>query len=94
MAGKDGGSSAATGNDGSTAAAKHGSESAIVMVGHDVSTSEMYDKGSSTGTIVEKGYSTSCQGIFAIIPFTLGMFGSLGNELISYEHDARSEKEL
>jgi hypothetical protein len=64
------------------------------VVGHDVSTAEMHDKGSASGNIVEKGYSTSCQGIFAIVPFTLGMFGSLGNELISYEHDARSEKEI
>ena len=44
--------------------------------------------------IVEKGDPTSFQGVYVVVPLTSACFGELGNELFSYELDARTEKEI
>jgi len=53
--------------------------------------------GDSAGSacMIMKGDPTSCKGLFVIIPIGLTYnCGSLGNELLSYNTDARSNKEI
>jgi len=51
--------------------------------------------GAAAG-IITIGDTTSWEGLFVALPMALSYTcgGSLGNELLSWENDARSEKEL